>query len=222
MKKLFFILTISSFFYFFSTTSQAADCSEYQSVPQIIFGSSYGKLRYDTSLDNQGITQIAKNYNTIEKGLFASGLATVNVKLKIDLETYTEIRSDYDICVIPDKLHVFIGFVDPVIYISNELPRDSCEYNVVLRHEQTHQQINKSSLDYFIPLFQDAIEKIAGTVPPRHIGSLSEADAATELLIKSYNRKIAPLVNVFKKELLLEQAKLDNSANYEHEKQICQ
>ena len=221
MKKLFIILTASLFLNFFSIKSWAYDCSEYAGVPEITFSTSYGRLRYDFSKTNKNITAIARRHNIIETGLFAQGLALVNVKFNLELMTITADRGDYDICVVPRRLNVFIGFNDPVIYISKELTPDSCEYNVVLRHEQTHQQINKASLDYFIPLFQDAVEKIAASIPPQHVTTLSDVSTATDELTAQYERKIKPLIAVFRDELLTEQGKLDNTANYEHENRLC-
>lgn len=221
MKKLFFILTVLSLPTFSTASAQTIDCAAIKSVPAIEFTTSYGKLAYDFSKNNKQITEIAARHGIIEKGLFASGLATINVSWEISVNTIGKIYGDYDICVVPTKINVFIGYTDPKIYISNEIKKDSCEYNVVLRHEQTHQQINKTALDYFIPLFQDAVEKIAANVKPVQVSSLTEIDKATTRLTQTYDKKISPLIKVFKEDLLTEQSKLDNHSNYEHEKKLC-
>ncbi len=221
MKKLFFILTLNTYIALLSTKALAFDCSQIQTIPSIEFSTSYGKLRYDTTKNNQQITAIAKTYGISEKGLFAAGLATINVNFEVSINTLGKIYGENNICVIPTNINIYIGYSDPVIYISKNLAKNSCKYNVVLRHEQTHHQINKNALEYFLPLFHDAIKKIITSVKPINVNTAEEIDLATTELTQTYNRKISPLIEVFKNELLIEQSKLDNHENYQHEEEIC-
>ena len=144
--------------------------------------SSYGKLQYDTSKNISQITDIANKYGLIEKNLFASGLATVDISTDISTETIGQPQKNGMICVYPTKVRLFLGFSNPLIYISNTLKPKSCEYNVVLRHEQTHQFINKEMLDYFLPLFRTAITQIVINTPPVQISSINQVDEASRFL----------------------------------------
>ncbi len=218
MKKLFFILI--SFFYFISSAS-ADDCSNIPINPVIEFYSSYGNLSYDLSKNNSEITAIANQYGIMEKGIFASGLATINVEWEISADTVGRMISNYNICVIPEKIKVYVGFANPKIYISKDIQNNRCKMEVVSRHEQTHQQINKTALDYFLPLFQNAFYKIVKTVKPIHVNNISDVDKASTKLTKEYNKKFSPLIAFFEKEMLNEQKKLDNTNNYLHEQQLC-
>lgn len=216
MKKLFFILTL----FIFPTLGYGA-CPENISAPKIELYTSYGKLEYDFSQNNEEITKIAQKQGIIEKGLFASGLSTINVNMDITLKTVGDIIGKYDFCVYPTTIKLSIYFSDPTIYISKQLIPNSCEYNVVLRHEQTHQQINKAALDYFLPLFNEAAKKISTSVKPINVKNLSDIDKASAELTEEYNKKLSPLLEFFKQELLKEQLKLDNQANYQHENTLC-
>ncbi len=196
-------------------------CDKLKSVPAIELSTSYGKLKYDYTKSNKQLTKLASKHGIAEKGLFASGLATVNVSWEISVNTTGKVYDEDNICIVPTSLKVFIGFSEPTIYISKQLRKKSCEYNVVVRHEQTHQQINKTTLDYFIPLFEDALEKIAANVKPERVNHISDIDHGTSVLTQKYNKKLAPLIEIFKKELMIEQSKLDNKANYEYENNLC-
>ena len=220
MKKLLIILT-SGLFWLTAPAAKAMDCSQIKSIPSVEFSTSYGKLRYDKSKNNLEITNIAKQYGIKEKGLFAAGLATINVNFEVSVNTLGKIYGPKNICVVPTNINIYIGFSDPVIYLSKNLRPGSCKYNVVLRHEQTHQQINKNALEYFLPLFQEAIYKIIPTVSPINVEDSNAIDQATTQLTQIYNQKITPLIEVFKAELLSEQGKLDNLDNYQHEEEIC-
>lgn len=228
MKKLFFMLIITVLSVFYDSSAQAQNgsgknnpCEIIIPSPKIEFSTSYGKLVYDFNKNLQELTELGKTYGIIEQGLFASGLAVVGVNWELSLNSVSRIIGDYDICVIPTNINIYIGYQDPIIYISNDLRPNTCNYNVVLRHEQTHHQINKAALEYFIPRLREAISQIIRDIRPVHIDSSSKIDAATNELTDEYIAKIEPLIDNFKQELLKEQGKLDNHTNYKMEGDLC-
>ena len=176
-------------------------CPKNNNTPKINLYTSYGKLTYDNSKNNAQITEIASKYGILEKGIFASGLSTIDINLDIVLKTSGEELPDKSICVYPENIDFTISFSSPVIYISNQLKPYSCEYNLVLRHEQTHQQINSSALDFFLPLFRSAANKIAQNLKPIKIHNNSEINKASNQLTLEFNEKLTPLLNFFKKQI---------------------
>ena len=173
MKKVFFTLIILGI----STFSQIAysydDCENIKPHPKLNFYTSYGKLEYDFQQDQMGITQVGMQYGVIEKGVFANGLATGTVKWELNISTSAQKGYNKQICATPIEIDFYIGFFQPKIYISNDLKKGSCMYDLVLRHEQTHQQINIKTLEYFIPLFKQALQKISTEIPALPISSAS-------------------------------------------------
>ena len=218
MKKLFFILI---FCLNFLPVQDLSACPKNNNTPKINLYTSYGKLTYDNSKNNAQITEIASKYGILEKGIFASGLSTIDINLDIVLKTFGEEQKNNDICIYPENIDITISFSSPVIYISNQLKPYSCEYNLVLRHEQTHQQINSSALDFFLPMFKIATNEIAKNLKPIKIQDNSEVDTAPNKLTLEFNEKLTPLLNFFKKQILQEQLKLDNNENYKNESLIC-
>ncbi len=218
MKKLFFILT---FLFFSLRTASAFDCSTFPVNPKIHITSSYGKLIYNDEKNTAEITEIAKKFNLIESGLFANGLSTVNVTFDITINTIGHLAGNEEFCVVPTDINIFLGFDRPTIYRSNELKKDSCEYNLVTQHEKVHQQINKSTLEYYLPMFKHAASAIVKRITPIHTSDINQIEIISEELTKDYNTKLTPLVNYIKEQLLLEQKKLDNSVNYKFESTLC-
>ena len=218
MKKLFFILTISNFIW---SHSFASTCSSVDTNPTIKLNSSFGKLLVDESKNTSQLTEIAKNYNIVEQGLFASGLSTVNVNFDITVNVLAHPSKNKKYCVKPTDIEIFLGFVSPIIYISNELKKDSCEYNQVLFHEQTHHQINKSTLEYYLPMFKEVASAIIKKTPIPEIDDPNKIEDAINFLTETYNQKLSPLVDYIKNEMLKEQQKLDNPENYQYEAEIC-
>lgn len=217
MKKLFFILI----FLLLSGNSLGADCSSIKVNPAIKITSSFGKLSYDTSKNTEQITEQANYFNLVEGGDFAGGLSTVNVNFDVTINTLGRMMEDNSYCVIPTEVTLFLGFDNPVIYISKDIPPDSCQYMITLYHEQTHQQINKTTLEYFLPIFKAASKAIIKKIKPVHIQNINDMEQATATLTKQYNSRINPLVGYIKKETLLQQKRLDNPENYKFEGSLC-
>lgn len=223
MKKILFMLI----FYFSLSAivsgAEAADmCRNIKVEPEIKFSTSYGQLSYDFRKNTKAISLIAARIGSKEHGAFATGLATVSVDNEYVLGTKAlPLRGQKGYCVVPESVQVFVGFSRPIIYISNELPKQSCQYNLVLLHEKTHQRINKAALDYFVPYFQVAAQKIGYELQPIYIQKLSEIDRATDEMTQIFTDRYDKVLNVFKKELAVEQGKLDNQTNYSIEDNIC-
>lgn len=218
MKKLFFILT----FLFFSRFAAAEDiCAAFTEEPQIKITASYGKLEYDFDKNTAEITELAKKFNLAENGLFAQGLSTVNINFDITINTLGQPIGNNQICVIPKEITIFLGLNSPIIHISKELQKDSCEYNVVLQHEKIHQQINKSTLEYYLPMFKYASTQIIKSIKPILITDINDIEKITGNQTKFYNKKLTPLVDYIKREMLSEQQKLDNEKNYRFESTLC-
>lgn len=223
MKKLFFILTNLALFLviMFPDDARASACDSLKTNPEVHFSTSYGRLVYDYSYNREEITNISSGTEFQESGAFLSGLATVSIEKEAEVGTITETIGDNIICVLPRKVNVYVGLSNPKIYISRDLRKGSCTYNVVMRHEQTHQRINKAALDYFIPIFKVAAEKMAQNLKPIQISSYAEMDSASRRLSEQMYNEFEKIVNIFKKKLAVEQSKLDSGSNYAAEENIC-
>ena len=223
MKKLFFILTILLGLSLSFEAAAFNRCAELTPNPRLSFYTSYGKLEYDFSQDQMGITKVGMNYGVVEKGIFANGLATGTVKWEVDVSSEGREGRNGEICAYPVEIKFYLGFAEPKIYVSRDLRKGSCMYDLVLRHEQTHQQINVKALEYFIPLFEQALNKISKEIPAEPVGAMNRAalSRGSEKIAEAYSKRIEPLINVFKKELEIEQGKLDNASNYAFENSIC-
>ncbi len=122
----------------------------------------------------------------------------------------------------PVKVTFFLGYENPRIYVSRNLPKGSCDFELVKRHEQTHQQINTATLEYFIPMFNDASKIIAKSLKPIKIKNVAtQAQAATQYLSNEFNMLMTPQIEILKRELQIENGKLDNSLNYSVEAMVC-
>lgn len=221
MKKLFFILTFIILFGTFTLAAKEKEtCADKKIRPTVSLKTSYGHLHYDFDTSRDGIKKLSDRLGMSELAAVA-GLAVVSIKQSYSMSFLQEIMPDGSLCSMPAHVNIFVGYVNPKIYIANDLKMGSCEYNLVLRHEQTHQQINISALNYFLPRLKKAAEKIAASLTPISVKNLKNVEQANARLSSEFDQKFTSLVDVFKKELALEQSKLDNEHNYQMEGAVC-
>jgi len=220
MKKLYIILNIFLFLFSNINISLAKEDCPTISTPKIEVYSSYGKLRYDLSKSNSYITALAKQNGKVEKGMFASGLSTIKIESDIDFASRTlKIKNYY--CVYPEAISVFVGYQTPIIHIAKNLRKGSCKFNMVKRHEQAHQQINITTLKYFMPKFSQFAKKLALNIKPIKVSSKTKANKATQFMLEKYHADFKQIVDIFKSELKIENGKLDTKTNYKIESNIC-
>ena len=170
MKKNIFALTIFCSLAFFCLTSAEAFRSfterncKMDREPELIFLSSYGKLEYKYKTSDFMKNFSDKTKNSKHKVL---GLTVPNPTLEVNIiTTINDNPFENDVCVVPDKVEVFFGFVDPVIYISKDIKYKTCTKTLVLRHEQAHQQINILALNYFLPQMKKLIRQKISELKP--------------------------------------------------------
>ena len=222
MKKLFIVLIILAKINLIASAAQGlSPCNKLKKKTEIEFYSSYGKLIYDQSNNQRQLTQLGEKYGIVEHGLFASGLATVGVNYQVSIDATAQMLENGKYCVVPEKIKVYIGYQNPTIYMASDLREGSCEQNIVKRHEQTHQQINITALEYFLPKFQKSVRAILKGIEPQLVNSEEQIEPSIQSQTEVYLKKIEPLVNFFKAELLKEQGKLDRTENYQFEGNLC-
>lgn len=224
MKKFFLILIFCIFAMVKVVWAQSSDtdpCKSIRYEPELNLTTSYGKLNYDHSYSQNNLRELGKTFGIGEQGMFTAGLSIASIEWEVMLNTMSRVTETGNICVVPTVVDVFIGYQNPTIYISNNFKQGSCEYNLVLRHEHQHQQINIIALEYFIPKIRSELQRRLKEVQPRLSPDLEKAEAITAQLTDEYIETIEPYVNKFKASMLKEQAQLDTRQNYELESKIC-
>ena len=226
MKKIYLALIICIFAYMtlfgrIEKASAAGLCTEYrpQSV-KLVLSSSYGKLRYNHNYNNSKLAAMAASHNLGQVGMYTAGLSLADIVWTLSLDTVSYNSGD-SVCIVPVKVNVFVGFQDPTIYISSELPKNSCQYQVVLRHEQQHQQINTVLLDYYLPILKQKMEQKLSVLKMQIIKRGQDKDAMVEKMNNQYMAAVRPLIDDLKQILNTEQRRLDTRENYQYETKIC-
>lgn len=221
MKKTVLTSIFCTFAFFLTDNAVAQNrCAGLNERPVVRLRGTYGKLKYITDYDSKQLDELSKRTELRESNMFAAGLADIKVYWTLKMQAKTRRFKDYE-CVIPVSVDILFGYRDPIIYISKDLKPESCQYNIVLRHEQQHQQINLEVLDFYLPMLKQEFKKIAQEIPPQEMELHGDSDEALTKINKSYSEAIKPLVNRFQITLQIEQKRLDNYKNYKYETNLC-
>ena len=203
------------------------ECLSVIDKPEVEITSSYGKLRYNFTKGKEFLKR-----ETQEKfkasGLDAPedfvpiGLTKVRDGFNFNLTVgQIEISRGYE-CVYPQKIEAHLGYYVPTIYILNDLEKNSCMYEVALRHEKTHMQIYIEALDYFLPQFKNTTERLFDVVGVKIVAPGQRADVIAKELNAEYLQKLQEKVEEWRKDVAIEQAKLDSIENYIVENKLCE
>ena len=204
------------------------ECLKFVDAPEVVITTSYGKLRYDHENSRKTINRLYLNNNrirgkakTLSAGL-TNGLSNFEYKININSKVQKKTIPSGITCVYPTLVNLYFGVgEDPVIYIAREYDEGTCMYKLVLRHEQTHQQIAQSVMESYLPVVK---EKFLEVVKNNVIASRSyniNISTATNMLKNIYAEALNDILLEIEAKTKTEQNKLDNEENYEYETAIC-
>lgn len=227
MKKLFFILIFGAYCIFLSSPAHALtarqQCQKVMTPPKLTVHVSYGKLTYNHDLGHRALARLhARQYGkNIGPNTQLQGLATSQYAYKTAFTAVKHELNNGVFCVYPQDVHLYLSIDDPVIYVAKELQVGSCQYELALRHEQTHQQITLEVFEHYLPLIQQRfIETIKQNGLLSGKGKINTT-YASETIKDRLTNVMTPLFDELQKTNLSEQIKLDNPQNYNFEQSLC-
>ena len=198
-------------------------CNKMNPMPEIVFKTSYGKLKTDFSHTTDQLTaESTESKGEKEAGVYTAGLARRGFGWYIYVsEAEVKYIDDKTYCVLPTKIEAYLGMVRTSISVSRDIPKESCRFALVLRHEQIHQWINKLTLDYFLPIYYKEVQKTVREVRAVKVSSRGDVQEGRKKLNEYYKARLEPIYNQFYEAVVGEQKKLDNWVNYNAEDKLC-
>ena len=228
MKKLFYILIFLSFACF-SNFAVAANmnvrCKPFVSNPKVTIKAVFEPLRYDFSRAARTLENMhRKEYGgQTHEGYRINGLTPYNLKTTLEFNVLKKVFKDGVTCYYPGQVSLVLTFKDPVIYIARGVRKGSCEYELTMRHEQTHEQINLEAVEYYLPKIKD---RFIATVKKYAVAGRAKDDLSLEFVQESLQKKyldaLTPLLNELEAEITREQNKFDSKEHYNFESSLCQ
>jgi len=195
-------------------------CNAINPTPAITFKTSYGKLVHDLSKTQSEIN--AMDHKGNEPGWLTVGLALAPVKTYIRSTGTARELDDNATCVLPEEIEIYVGYQDPVIYVSKEYQKDLCKFSVLIRHEQVHQRINKLTLDYFVPLMDKVLRQAVQDVRGIKVSSPEQAADGMMQLNVYYHARLSPILEEMVIAQQAEHAKMDSLTSYKMQWDMCE
>lgn len=228
MKKVFYTLIFLSFACF-SHSADAANmnlrCKPFVKSPKVTIKAVFEPLKYDSSRASRTLENMhRKEYGgQTHEGYRINGLTPYNLKTTLEFDVIKKVFNDGVTCFYPGQITLVLTFKDPVIYLARSVKKGTCEYDLTLRHEQTHEQINVEALEYYLPKIRDSF---LAAVKKYAVAGRKKDDIALEKVQESLQKKyfdaINPLLKELEEEIAEQQNKFDTIDHYNYESSLCQ
>lgn len=213
-KFLIFFFTFSALFFSSFQALGSWDYAKFLSCdslnpnPIIRLKVAYGKLFHDSSTAyNQIQTMKSKSPETCP---ITSGFADLRLLYEINFKQEKTVEKGSLFCVFPKIIEVSLYYEEPTIYVANEYNYKSCYFSQVLRHFQTHQQINKVTFELALPHIYKAIRESFGQLKAYKALNSQEAGQASRKLTEYYTAQLETIIKKFEEIRLNENKKFDD------------
>lgn len=133
-----------------------SNCSTYEE-PRINITAQFDQPQYDFSKNIPSILALENDHNhSIREGI---PLGVTNYEKILSTNTRAKIihEANNHGCMKIDQVDAVIGYKNVVVYIANEIPKQSCGFNEVMGHEQKHLNVNQKLLQEALPVIKQQI-----------------------------------------------------------------
>ena len=198
-------------------------CREKMTNPNVTIVVQFGDIKYDHTKSKKAISRIhLNNGGELKSSKLLNGLSVFERKIGVSVKvTHKKLPSGIN-CYYPTEVIFLIGTgEDPVIYIAREIEKDSCVYDVTLRHEQTHQQINQSVIEHYLPVIKEHLLNVVKKYPVAATKKNISVEQVSAELTKKYTLDSSSIIEEIKQETLKEQSRLDTMDHYIYDESLC-
>ncbi len=147
-------------------------------------------------------------------------LGVTYVETILSMQAATHIKPQgRGFCVYLDRVEADFGWDRMEVYVASEYKPGSCEYRMILDHENQHVGINRQALRDTAPRVRAALEAILRDQGPLYVTDANRG--ADQALTAIHGRMNAPL-ETFQRVMAEGNSVIDTSSNYEAVSQMCE
>lgn len=191
--------------------------------PTITIAYNYGELKYDNQHTSAELAEMLEKMHRkeVEYEKKINGLTHLSPYMSVE-SNIVEKKIGEAYCYYPQRVKLIVGY-NPIVYIRNDLPENTCRYNVTLRHERTHLDIGDLSMQQFLrkmKLLFPRMVKDVGVVVKADDDDFDAQDASGELN-DSYHKRASSQFNKFVEDMVAEQDRIDTEESYNFSGTLC-
>ena len=154
------------------------------------------------------------------RSLHVPGITLAEHELKTDYEI-GGLRQGRHIRVWAESVRADFSFRKMEVYVSSQYPEGSCQYKVILTHENQHVAINLDTLKKYREIMARALMKTRSIPTKAHPLTVKSLDQGKKIIAARINRLIQPIYTRFKRAVLRENETIDTIANYRRTQALC-
>jgi hypothetical protein len=179
------------------------------------------QARYFRNLSTAQI-EAMRHHDAAKTGMHNPGITVAEHELKTDCQVAGIQRNGRGaICVWAETVNVTFDYRQMDVYISNQYAEGTCPYRAILAHENQHVAINLRVLKKYKILMERAL-KMDRTIPTKgNPLSVRSVEDGKKIISQRIERIVNPLYARFKREITLENGKIDTMASYRRVNAKC-
>lgn len=122
-------------------------------------------------------------------------------------------------CVYLAGVSLEVGFPNTKVFIAQEYPAGSCEYQAIYAHEAEHVGILNAHQKYYLPMLRTDLQRFAQSIQP---GSGRNAEREQKKMMRQLDRWLQKKIRRLENSLKSDHAAIDREENYAKIQARCQ
>jgi hypothetical protein len=196
-----------------------SNCAPYATPVKLNFTTDNAKTVYSNALNVTGIAGIMRRHGMAVAGAHERtlGLTSYELGLALSGDAYAvPTRSGY--CVYIRSIEANFGYRSMDVHVASEYPPQTCEYKVILDHENQHVAINRNAMKEYAPRVRQALERELAKLKPRFT---ADAQVSTNRKLEELHEALEPLLQEMETVLAQRNAGIDTNVNYDALGEMC-
>jgi hypothetical protein len=202
-----------------STSGASAQCPVLQNVPPpaVTMKVLVPQVVYHHELDLFGLPKVERSAERPPAGRVLLGVTQLEQGVVVIPSVLTLPRPGGIYCVWVTKVSASLGSPVMNVYVAQEYEPGTCEYNVIMNHENTHVRFNLETLRAWAPTISAALTEAARRRFPAVFHSRPGANEVVNYLVDNV-RATFQLMN---QDMARRNATIDTPENYARENAKC-
>ena len=168
------------------------------------------QIEHHHEVDLLGLPRIDHSVESNPPGGKILGLTLHGEGFKYSFEEKWTRQGDGPYCHYLTKVEGQLTLTQMMVYVASNYPVGSCEYKVVLEHENTHVRITRDMIDRYSLRLENALRSAARRISPL----VTVERSGVEQISQRLNAELEPLMKQFREDTARANAVIDTPENY--------
>jgi hypothetical protein len=199
--------------------AQSRACPPYSKPIKLNFETKNIPTRYRNDLNVTGIHSVMRQRGQAISGKHSRTLGLTSSQLGFSLTgrtTANPVSGGY--CVYVESVNAEFAYREMDVYIASEFRPNTCEYKVIMDHENQHVAINRNALREYAPLIRQELERQLSLLQPRFTAN---AQISSDRKMQDLHEKLDPLMDEMERVMSRQNSALDTDSNYTAISEMC-